>query len=244
MSEFFEDNITLVRLANQGDKEAQSKIVENNIGLIWSIVKKFANRGYELDDIFQIGCMGFIKAIKKFDFSYEVKFSTYAVPMIIGEIKRFLRDDGLIKVSRSIKETSNKARVVREILGKEFGREPTISEISDRLGVAVEELAMAMDAGMSPESLYSPVFESDSNPVLLIDRVNQGEGEETKIINKIVLNEMLGALEPREKKVIILRYFKEKTQTQIANILGISQVQVSRIEKRILEQMRKKIADA
>lgn len=243
MNEYFEDNITLVRLANEGDKEAQSKIVENNIGLIWSIVKKFTNRGYELDDLFQIGCMGLMKAIKKFDFSYEVKFSTYAVPMIIGEIKRFLRDDGLIKVSRSIKETSNKARVVREILEKEFGREPTIGEISERLGVAVEELAMAMDAGMSPESLYSSVFESDSNPVLLIDRVNQNESEESKLIDKIALNEMLETLESREKKVIILRYFKEKTQTQVAKILGISQVQVSRVEKKILEQMKKRIEE-
>lgn len=244
MGEFIDENIKLVKLAKEGNKEAQSNIIENNLGLIWSIVKKFSNRGYEPDDLFQIGCIGLMKAIKKFNFSYEVKFSTYAVPMIIGEIKRFLRDDGIIKVSRSIKEISNKARVVREILSKELRREPTIGEISERLGVAVEELAMAMDAGMSPESLYSQIYENDSNPILLIDRVNQSESGETEIINKIVLNEMLQHLEPREKKVIILRYFKEKTQTQIAKILGISQVQVSRIEKRILEQMREKIAES
>lgn len=243
MSNIIDDNITLLRLAKEGDHEAQSKIVENNIGLIWSIVKKFSNRGYEMDDLFQIGSIGLMQAIKKFDFSYDVMFSTYAVPMIIGEIKRFLRDDGIIKVSRSIKETSNKAKVVREIMGKELGREPTIGEISERLGVAVEELAMAMDAGMSPESLYTPLYESESNPILLIDRVSQNESQETKIIDKIALNEMLNSLEIRERKVILLRYFKEKTQTQVAKILGISQVQVSRIEKRILEQMRRKIRE-
>lgn len=242
MNELFDnDNVALVRLASKGNKQAQDKIVENNIGLIWSIVKKFNNRGHELEDLFQIGCIGLIRAIYKFNFDFEVQFSTYAVPMIIGEIKRFLRDDGMIKVSRSIKETYNKAKVVKDMLSKELSREPTIKEIAEKIDITVEELAVAMDAGMSPESLYSPVCEGESNPILLIDRFNCNENEETRIVDKIALNEILKNLEPREKKIIILRYFKEKTQTQISKLLGISQVQVSRIEKRIINQIKSKI---
>ena len=232
----------LIRKAKAGDKNAQSFLVEKNIGLVWSMVKRFQNRGYETDDLFQIGCIGLIKAINKFDDSFEVKFSTYAVPMIIGEIKRFIRDDGIIKVSRSLKEIANKTRITKEIMSKELGREPSINEMSVRLKISPEELVMAMEAGYAPESLFSTIGEGDNSPMLLIDKIN-GENNlsEVELIDKIALRQIVETLRPREKQIIILRYFKEKTQFQIAKLLGISQVQVSRIEKKILEDIRKKI---
>ena len=237
------NNIGLIMEAKKGDKDAQSTLVENNVGLVWSIVKRFSNRGYESEDLFQIGCLGLIKAIRKFDANYEVKFSTYAVPMIIGEIKRFLRDDGIIKVSRSLKELSNKARVTKEIMTKQLGREPTVNEMASELNVETEDLVMAIESTYMPESLYNPVNEGDSSPTLLIDRIDAQEGDDSSInvINKIALQQMIDTLKPREKQIIVLRYFKEKTQMQIADMLGISQVQVSRIEKRILKDLRNKI---
>ncbi|MCG8501564.1 MAG: RNA polymerase sporulation sigma factor SigF [Firmicutes bacterium] len=237
-----QETLALINRAKEGDKEAQGQLVERNIGLVWSIVKKFQNRGYEADDLFQIGCIGLIKAIKKFDETFEVKFSTYAVPMIMGEIKRFIRDDGMIKVSRSLKETANRARIVKDMLIKKFGREPTVHEIAAQLDIEVEDLILALEANVTPESLYATLHEGDNSPILLIDRIDRGVNEESKVINRIALKEVLDTLKPRERQIIILRYFKEKTQTQIANMLGISQVQVSRIEKRILNQMKKKIS--
>lgn len=235
------DNIELIKMAKEGDKTAQNILVENNIGLVWSIVRRFQNRGHDMEDLFQIGSIGLIKAISKFDMSFNVKFSTYAVPMIIGEIKRFLRDDGIIKVSRSLKETSNKVRITKEVMSKELGREPTIGEMAGRLNIPVEELVMAIEAGHSPESLFNPVAESGSSQ-MLIDRLNDSLNEdETDIIEKIALRQVMETLKPREKQIIILRYFKEKTQVQIAKMLGISQVQVSRIEKKILEDIRNRI---
>ncbi len=232
----------MILLARNGDRQAQGTLVENNIGLVWSIVRRFQNRGHETEDLFQIGCIGLIKAINKFDTSYDVRFSTYAVPMIIGEIKRFLRDDGIIKVSRSLKEVSNKARVIKEVLSKELGREPTIGEMAQRLNICTEELVMAVEAVHSPESLYSPISEGENSSLLLIDKLNDScNDDETDIIDKIALREIMDTLKPREKQIIILRYFKEKTQVQIARMLGISQVQVSRIEKKILEDIRSRI---
>lgn len=231
----------LITSAKAGDKEAQSKLVENNLGLVWSIVRRFQNRGYDVDDLFQIGCIGLIKAINKFDPSFDVRLSTYAVPMIIGEIKRFIRDDGIIKVSRSLKELSNKARITKEVMSKELGREPSVNEMAVQLNISPEELVMALEAGYSPESLYSTVGEGDSSSMLLIDRINDDDANEIDLIDKIALRQVLDTLKPREKQIIVLRYFKEKTQVQIAKMLGISQVQVSRIEKRILEEIRNKI---
>jgi RNA polymerase sporulation-specific sigma factor len=243
MSDFVDESVfELIQKAKNGDKQAQSTLVENNVGLVWSIVKRFQNRGYETDDLFQIGSIGLMKAIHKFDVTFEVRFSTYAVPMIIGEIKRFIRDDGIIKVSRSLKEISNKARITKEIMCKELGREPTIHEMSERLHIASEELVMALEAGSTPESLYSTVGEGDSSPILLIDRINaEGGSSEVDLIDKIALRQVLDTLSARERQIIILRYFKEKTQIQIAKMLGISQVQVSRIEKKILKDIRQKI---
>lgn len=245
MSEYTENDIMtldLIKKAKTGDKQAQSVLVEKNIGLVWSIVRRFQNRGYETEDLFQIGCIGLIKAISKFDASFDVKLSTYAVPMIIGEIKRYMRDDGIIKVSRSLKELSNKARITKDIMCKELGREPTINEMANHLNISPEELVMALEAGYSPESLYNTVGEGDNSPIMLIDRINdECSISETDLIDKIALKQILDTLKPREKQIIILRYFKEKTQVQIAKLLGISQVQVSRIEKKILEEIRKKI---
>lgn len=243
MSEYSDNDIfKLIEEAKRGDKCAQTVLVEKNLGLVWSIVRRFYNRGFEADDLFQIGCIGLIKAINKFDVSFGVKLSTYAVPMIMGEIKRFIRDDGIIKVSRSLKEASNKARITKEIMSKELGREPTIGEIASRINISPEELVMALEAGYLPGSLYNSVGEGDSSSVLLIDRIDGNRSDNgVDIIDKIVLKQALDSLKPRERQIIILRYFKEKTQVQIAKLLGISQVQVSRIEKKILLEIRKKI---
>ncbi|EGD49717.1 RNA polymerase, sigma 28 subunit, SigF [Ruminiclostridium papyrosolvens DSM 2782] len=234
--------LTLIIKAKAGDKQAQSVLVERNVGLVWSIVKRFQNRGYEVDDLFQIGSIGLIKAINKFDTSYDVKFSTYAVPMIIGEIKRFIRDDGIIKVSRSLKEISSKARITKEIMSKELGREPTINEIAQRMNISPEELVMAIEAGCTPESLYSTIGDGDNSPILLIDRIDAADNNcEVDLIDKIAIRQILDTLDTRERQIIILRYFKEKTQVQIAKLLGISQVQVSRIEKKILRDIKSKM---
>lgn len=236
------DNLELLKLTKEGNREAQTTLVEKNIGLVWSIVKRFRNRGVETDDLFQIGCIGLMKSIEKFDDSFNVKFSTYAVPMIIGEIKRYLRDDGLIKVSRSLKETANKAKLVKEVMTKELGREPTVNEMAERLEITVEELVMALEAGYTPESLHNTVGDSDSSNILLIDRIsNEGNENESDLVDKIALRQVLDQLPPRERQIIILRYFKEETQVQVAKKLGISQVQVSRIEKKILKEIKEKI---
>lgn len=231
----------LIEDAKAGNRHSQTILVENNMGLIWSIVKRFQNRGYEIEDLFQIGSIGLIKAINKFDSSYNVKFSTYAVPMIIGEIKRFIRDDGIIKVSRSLKEISSKARITKEIMCKELGREPTINEIATRMDVSAEDLVMALEAGCTPESLYSTIGDGDNSPILLIDRIDADNNSEIDLIDKIAIRQILDTLDTRERQIIILRYFKEKTQVQIAKLLGISQVQVSRIEKKILNDIKLKM---
>lgn len=232
----------LIELAKSGNKAAKDEIVEKNVGLVWSIIKRFQNRGYENEDLFQIGCIGLIKAVEKFDTSFNVKFSTYAVPMIIGEIKRFLRDDGIIKVSRSIKELSNKTRITKEIMTRELEREPTVAELAERLNVSVEEVVVAMEASYSPESLFYSGNDADGNSLQLIDKIEgDGEGVFAEMIDKLALRQILSTLKPRDKQIIILRYFKEQTQVQIAKLLGISQVQVSRIEKRIISEIKDRI---
>ncbi|MBE7038666.1 MAG: RNA polymerase sporulation sigma factor SigF [Ruminococcaceae bacterium] len=235
------DNLSLIKRAKEGDKGAESKLVSLNIGLVWSVARKFNNRGYDLEDIFQIGCIGILKAIKNFDESFNVKFSTYAVPLIMGEIKRFLRDDGIIKVSRHLKEIAQRASVVKEILEKELGREAKISEIAEKLEVTKEELAVAMEANIAPESLYKQINDNDKSPGFLIDKVVNKKNNEEEIVDKISLNQAICSLEEREKKIIVLRYYRGKTQSEIAKMIGISQVQVSRLEKKILYKMKKMI---
>jgi RNA polymerase sporulation-specific sigma factor len=235
------DTLELIKLSKEGDKEARDRVVTENVGLVWSIVRRFANRGYEMEDLFQIGSIGLIKAIDKFDSSYNVKFSTYAVPMITGEIKRFLRDDGMIKVSRSLKETATKIRVLRERFSNEHGREPTIEEIEKELNISKEELIMAIETGSEVESLYKTIYQGDQSPIYLIDKLAETKDECENLVDKLALREIIASLGEKEQEIIKLRYFKDRTQTDIAKELGISQVQVSRLEKRILKIMRDKL---
>lgn len=232
------DVLELIKLAQSGDKKATEDIVTNNSGLIWLVVKRFLNRGYDADDLFQIGAIGLLKCIKKFDLSYEVKFSTYAVPMIMGEIKRFLRDDGMIKVSRPLKEIATKAKYMKDVLIKKNNEEPTINELAIAIDVSVENLVLALDADRDMESLYSTVYQGDGKSMYLIDKLKSDSLEQEKIVENIVLNEVIKTLTERERKIITLRYFKDKTQSQVAKEMGVSQVQISRIEKRALIKIR------
>lgn len=238
------ETMELIKKAQKGDMDAKDKLVKHNIGLVKSVMRGFTNRGYEVDDLFQIGSIGLLKAIEKFDTSFDVKFSTYAVPMIAGEIKRFLRDDGIIKVSRSLKQTANKVKYSQEKLAKKLGREPTIQEISDELNIDKEEIVMALESSYHPDYLYDIIHEKEGNPLYLIDKLSLEEDNEKDILDRIVLQELLSELKERDRQVILLRYFKDKTQMEVADILGISQVQVSRIEKRIIMEMKKKLAKA
>lgn len=233
--------IELINKVKQGDEKARELIVEENVGLVWSVVKKFTNRGYEADDLFQIGAIGLIKCIEKFDLSFDVKFSTYAVPMIIGEIRRFLRDDGLIKVSRPLKELSKKAKYVQENLAKKNGTQPTVQQLANELDVTVEELVIAMEATVDVESLYATIHQNDGSPVYLIDKLDREEGSNISMIEKIALKEIICKLKPKEQQIIIMRYFYDKTQTEVAKEIGVSQVQVSRIEKKVLKSMRESL---
>lgn len=233
--------IALIQRSHDGDEEARARLVEENTGLVWSIVKRFYNRGVEVEDLFQIGNIGLLKAIDKFDLSFDVKFSTYAVPMISGEIKRFLRDDGMIKVSGPLKELAYKAYQCKERLLETLGREPTITEISEELNVPVEELTMAMEAGSDIESLQKSIYQKDGQEIRLMDKLPGKEREEDKILDHMVLGSLLKALDQKERQLIYLRYFANRTQTQVGEELGISQVQVSRMEKRILKQMREQM---
>ena len=233
--------IALIQRSHEGDEEAKAQLVEENTGLVWCIVKRFCNRGVEAEDLFQVGSIGLLKAIDKFDLSYDVKFSTYAVPMISGEIKRFLRDDGMIKVSRSLKELAYKAYLCQEKLQEKWGRDPTVSEIAEHLGVATEELTQAMDASGDIESLYKPIYQKEGQEIRLMDKLPEKEGGEERLLNQMLLSQLLAYLNKEERKLIYLRYFANQTQTQVGVTLGISQVQVSRMEKKILKSLREKI---
>ncbi|MEW9669669.1 RNA polymerase sporulation sigma factor SigF [Ammoniphilus sp. 3BR4] len=229
----------LIEASQNGDQEAREKLVNCNIRLVWSVVQRFLNRGYEADDLFQIGCIGLLKAVDKFDLSYDVKFSTYAVPMIIGEIQRFLRDDGTLKVSRSLKEMANKVRRAKDDLSKKIGRIPTIVEIADELGVTPEEVVFAQEANRAPSSIHETVFENDGDPITLMDQIS--DSDEGKWFDKIALKEAINKLSERERLIVFLRYFRDQTQSEVAERLGISQVQVSRLEKKILKMIKDQI---
>lgn len=229
------NNIFLLEQYKNGDPTAESKLIEQNMGLVINAAKKFINRGYDFEELTQVGSIGLLKAIKHFDLSFDVQFSTYAVPMIMGEIRRFLRDDGIIKISRSIKENAIKGWRAEEQLRKELNREPTLSEISAYSGVSPENLLEAFDAVSLPESIYCETGASNSFEKL------KAPDCESEIINKVLISGLLDRLEKREKQIIVLRYFKEKTQSQIAEIIGVSQVQISRIEKNVLQKLRKMV---
>ena len=232
---------TLIRLSQEGDSEARDTIVEANLRLVWSVVQRFMNRGYEPEDLFQIGCIGLLKSIDKFDLSFDVKFSTYAVPMIIGEIQRFLRDDGTVKVSRSIKEQGNKIRRAKEELSKVYGRVPTINEIAEYLSLSPEEVVFAQEASKQPASIHETVYENDGDPITLLDQI--ADTNETKWFDKIALKDAIEELDERERLIVFLRYFKDQTQSEVAERLGISQVKVSRLEKKILKQIKVRMND-
>ena len=235
--------LTLITRAQTGDNDAAEQLIRENSGLIWSVVKKFSKRGYELDDLYQIGAIGLLKCIRKFDSTFEVKFSTYAIPMIIGEIKRFLRDDGMIKVSRPMKELATKARYTTEMLTAKLGRQPTINELAEELQVSAEDLVVAMEAGHDVESLYATIYQGDGSPIFLIDKVAQGLDSGEQTINIIALKDMIERLKPKERQVIILRYFQDKTQVEVAKAIGVSQVQVSRIEKKVLSALKEALSE-
>ncbi|TFB23918.1 RNA polymerase sporulation sigma factor SigF [Filobacillus milosensis] len=224
----------LIEQSQAGDELARDELVKKNTRLVWSVVQRFLNRGYEPDDLFQIGCIGLIKSIDKFDLSYDVKFSTYAVPMIIGEIQRFIRDDGSIKVSRSLKELNNKIRGKMDEFSKAHGRSPSIVEISEELEIPKEEIIMALEANQSPHSIHETVFENEGDPITLMDQIAE---KDSSWFDHIALKEAIRQLDSRERLIIYLRYFKDQTQSEVAKRLNISQVQVSRLEKNILEQM-------
>ena len=236
-----EETKELIRRAQEGDAGAQERLTLCNTALVKSIVKRYLNRQVEYDDLFQIGCMGLVKAIRNFDLSYDVQFSTYAVPMIAGEIKRFLRDDGLIKVSRSLKELAAQAAAAREKLSAERGRDVGVSEIAAELGVDAEEVAAALEAARPHMSIYEPAY-GDTSDALMLDHMQDGADEMGDTLNRVLLKELLGTLEPRERTIIMLRYFSDKTQNEIAAQMGISQVQVSRLESKILQKLRERAA--
>ncbi len=229
----------LIRAKN-GDKNARETLVDNNIRLVHSIVNRFTIKGFEREDLFQIGCVGLIKAIDKFDESFEVQFSTYAVPMIMGEIKRFLRDDGMVKVSRSVKENSWKVNKCISNMVKINGREPGIDEIARETGLEISEILMALETSRDVQSIYKTVYSGDGKEICLIDQIGDESISTDKTINNIVLCQIIDELDQFERKIIIMRYFDDRTQCDIAKELGISQVQVSRIEKKILFKMREK----
>lgn len=212
-------------------------------GLIWSIVKRFNGRGYDLEDLYQIGCMGFIKSIKRFDTNYDVKLSTYAVPYMIGEIKRYIRDDGPIKVSRGIKELGMKIRELqKENINKE-GKELTIEELEAELKISKEDIALALEANNTVESIDNKFYtdNKDGNSLNFIEKISSNKNEEEIITNKLAIKQLIEDLDKREKEIICLRFYKDKTQSQVAKILGITQVQVSRIERKILANMKMKL---
>ncbi|MFR8547178.1 MAG: SigB/SigF/SigG family RNA polymerase sigma factor [Lachnospiraceae bacterium] len=233
-----EQTLELLKRVHEGDKSAREQLVEENMGLVYTVVRRFLGRGCEQEDLVQIGSIGLLKAIDHFDTSYDVRFSTYAVPMITGEIRRFLRDDGIVKVSRILKEAAAKAFRAREALEKQKGTEPTMEEIAQETGISREDLAMAMEAVSEVESLSQTIYSGDGTPVLLGDRLADREDHNEALLNRMLLAQLLELLSEDEQEVIRLRYFEEQTQVQVAKRLGMTQVQVSRAEKRILKKLR------
>lgn len=235
--------LELLKLAKEGNQDAKDRVVTENLGLVWAVARRFLGRGYELEDLYQIGCIGLMKCIDKFDLSFDVKFSTYAVPMISGEIKRFLRDDGMIKVSRTLKETAYKVKKVREEIMNRTGMEPKLEEISQLLEIDVEEIVASLEANVEVESIHKTIYQNDGNAIYLLDKIADVEDENETLLDHLVVEELMGQLEETEAKIIKLRYFENKTQTEIAKEIGISQVQVSRMEKKILLKMRQRLTD-
>lgn len=237
-----EETLAYIRRAHQGDKAARDALVTQNMGLVWSVVHRFDNRGLDREELFQIGSIGLLKAIDRFDLNYEVCFSTYAVPVIMGEIRRFLRDDGLVKVSRSLKENNWKIQRAREELCRTLGREPRMEEVSEATGLSSEEMILAMESAKEIESIHCSVHQADGSEIHLEDRLAEQRNEHELLENRMLVENLMEELTPQERTLIRLRYFEEATQRQIADVLGTSQVQVSRMEKKILLRLRKTIS--
>ena len=233
-----ERTFELIKQSQEGEKYAKEQLITMHSGLIWNVARRFVGRGCELEDLYQIGAIGLIRAIDKFDFQYDVKFSTYAVPLISGEIKRFLRDDGMIKISRSLKENQWKIKRAMEKFMNENGREATVEELSRIIELEPEEIVLSMEAVIEIESMEQSIFQGNGKEVLLKERIGSEKNEEEELTNKLFLQQLLEELDKRDRELILLRYFENKTQTQVAEILGISQVQVSRLEKKILHRMK------
>ena len=238
------DTLELIKCSQQGDKEAREQVILENVGLVWSIVRRFVGRGCEMEDLFQIGVIGLIKAIDKFNTEYQVKFSTYAVPLITGEIKRFIRDDGMIKVSRNLKENGMKVMHARESLVRKWGREPSVDEVAGEAALSVEEVLLALEANVQVDSIYKSVYQNDGNEIFMVDQLADKNGSaHEEVLNHLLIHQLLEGLGREEQKLIIWRYYQDKTQTEVAKMMGISQVQVSRMEKRILLGMRQKMLE-
>ena len=239
----YENDMKIIERAQNGSKDDMTKLIEDNNGLIWSIVRRFNGRGYDIEDLYQIGSIGFIKAIQRFDTSFEVRLSTYAVPYILGEIKRYIRDDGPIKVSRSIKELNVKILELQKEYFNKYGRDITLEEISKELKISKEEITMAMDSTRPVDSIESAKYKDNKTDktVSILEQISTGKDEQTEITNRITIKKLIGELDDKEKEIIMLRYYKQKTQMQVSKILGITQVQVSRIERKVLEKMKRKL---
>ena len=240
----YENDMKIIEKAQNGSKEDMTQLLEANNGLIWSIVRRFSGRGYEIEDLYQIGSIGFIKAIQRFDTSFEVRLSTYAVPYILGEIKRFIRDDGPIKVSRSIKELNIKIIELQKEYFNKHGIDITLEEISKELKISKEEITMALDSTRPVDSIENAKFTDNKTDktISILEQLSTGKDEQSEITNKIAIKNLISELDNKEKEIIMLRYYKQKTQMQVSKIMGITQVQVSRIERKILDNMRRKLS--
>ncbi len=240
----YDNDMKNIELAQTGNKESMTQLVENNSRLIWSIVRRFSGRGYDVEDLYQIGCIGLIKAIQRFDTSFEVKLSTYAVPYILGEIKRFIRDDGPIKISRSIKELNIKIIELQKEYMNKYGKEITLDELAKELKTTKEEITMSMDSLRPVNSIEDSQYRDNKTDktVSIIEKLSTGRDEETEITNKIVIKKLISELDSKEKEIILLRYYRGKTQMQVSRMLGITQVQVSRIERKVLDNMKRKLS--
>ena len=235
------NNGKYIQLAQNNNEEAMEMLIKNNSGLIWSIVRRFTGRGYETEDLYQIGCIGLIKAIKRFDINLDVQLSTYAVPYIMGEIKRFIRDDGIIKISRQTKELSVKIKQIQNDYINKLGEEISINLIADKLNISKEEVAAAIESTQNVNSIYNIEAPDGSDDRMLIDKISDNKDEYNKLVDEMTLKDIINNLDKKEKEVILLRFYKEQTQSKVGKILGITQVQVSRIEKKVLEKMKLKL---
>lgn len=238
-----EEISVLLAKAHAGDGEARELLIEKNLGLVHAVVGRFLGRGQEREDLFQIGVIGLMKAIDRFDLSFEVKFSTYAVPLITGEIKRFFRDDGPVKISRGIKEQAYKVQRARETLQGRLGAEPTLMELVAETGLTLDEVIVAMEASGPVESLYAPAYGEEKESGYLVDTIKSTDNGEEKMLNHMLVGSLLDTLDDKERAIIVHRYYENKTQTQVAQMLGMSQVQVSRMEKKLLLHMRKEAGE-